>query len=122
MEHAFIIAFDHGTLRAAKAALPRATALHLAGGMRHGQACTQADLDALIAGARTAHFDGLNLGDDWSIDATLVQRVHEAGLLCHVWTVNDPARARFLADAGVDGIATDRPGWIRRHLAADSPA
>lgn len=38
-----------------------------------------------------------------------VREAHRAGLVVHVWTVNDAARMRALADLGVDGIVTDRP-------------
>jgi len=31
--------------------------------------------------------------------------------------VNDPKVARRMADLGVDGITTDRPGWLRERLA-----
>jgi glycerophosphoryl diester phosphodiesterase len=33
--------------------------------------------------------------------------MHASGLVVNVWTVNDGARARALADFGVDGIITD---------------
>ena len=121
-ERVFLIAFDHGTLRAAKAALPRATTLHLAGGSWENKTRTVADLDALIAQARAEGFDGLNLGNDWPIDAAFVKRVHDAGLKFYVWTVNDAERARHLAASGVDGITTDRPGWIREALPEEAAA
>jgi glycerophosphoryl diester phosphodiesterase len=38
------------------------------------------------------------------------------GRIVNVWTVNDDAEARRLADAGVDGVITDRPGAIRAAL------
>ncbi|MEU1864551.1 glycerophosphodiester phosphodiesterase [Streptomyces gardneri] len=45
----------------------------------------------------------------------LVAELHAAGVKVNVWTVNDPARWRALADLGVDGIITDRAtelaGW-----------
>ncbi|GEB58576.1 glycerophosphodiester phosphodiesterase [Streptomyces gardneri] len=45
----------------------------------------------------------------------LVAELHAAGVQVNVWTVNDPARWRALADLGVDGIITDRAtelsGW-----------
>lgn len=34
------------------------------------------------------------------------------GAIVNVWTVNDPERARALADAGVDGLVTDAPRKI----------
>ena len=41
-----------------------------------------------------------------------------AGLRVYVWTVDSPAKARQLAGAGVDGITTNRPGWLRQRLGA----
>lgn len=114
------ICFDAETLRCAKAAVPRVKALHLAGGTREGEKRTDADLDALIAGAVSAGFDGLDLGADWPLDAGQVGRIHAAGLQCHVWTVNEAARARALSVAGVDGLTTDRPGWLRRQLGSSA--
>ncbi|MEK9864606.1 MAG: glycerophosphodiester phosphodiesterase family protein, partial [Verrucomicrobiota bacterium] len=35
------------------------------------------------------------------------------------YTVNDPADARRLMEAGVDGITTDRPGFLREQLGLD---
>lgn len=112
-----LIAFDYETLKAAKAALPEATTLYLASGINEtGQPRTITDLDALITQAVAAGFDGLNLDHDWPIDAALVQRVHGAELKLYVWTINDIERARYLMETGVDGISTDRPGWIRANL------
>jgi glycerophosphoryl diester phosphodiesterase len=33
---------------------------------------------------------------------------HKAGVLVHVWTINDPEKMSQLIHAGVDGIVTDR--------------
>lgn len=111
-----VIAFDFELLRAVRTALPQVRVLHLAGGRENDRQCAQSDLDALIVAARTAGFHGLNLGDDWPWDAAMVQRIHQAGLRCYVWTVNEAARARYLAGLGVDGITTDQPGYIRQQL------
>ena len=40
-----------------------------------------------------------------------------AGLRLYVWTVDDPAVAKRMVGLGVDGITTDRPGWLREQLA-----
>ena len=76
------------------------------------------DLDALIARAKEAGLDGLNLNYNFPLDKAAVDRIRSAGLKCYVWTVNDTPIARRLVEAGVDGITTDRPGALRRELAS----
>lgn len=50
-------------------------------------------------------------------DPTTIETVHDQGQQILVWTEDDPAQARRLADAGVDIICTNEPGLIRQHLA-----
>ena len=42
-----------------------------------------------------------------------VRAAHRAGLLVHVWTVNERSTMHELLDIGVDGIMTDRPRVLR---------
>ncbi len=49
-----------------------------------------------------------------SIDAKLVDAVHDSGAQLHLWTVNDPHDMRRFLDMGVDGIVTDRPDLLNR--------
>ena len=42
--------------------------------------------------------------------------VKAAGLKLYVWTVDDPQEAARLLGFGVDGITTNRPGWLREQL------
>lgn len=73
-------------------------------------------IDDLIKQAKAAGLDGLDLEAKFPIDAAFVQKIHAAGLKLYTWTVDDPAVARAFAAAGVDGLTTNRPGWMRGQL------
>lgn len=46
---------------------------------------------------------GLNI-----VSPRLVKTYHKAGVMVHVWTINDPEHMKKLLAAGVNGIVTDR--------------
>lgn len=75
--------------------------------------------EELIATAKSLGVDGLDLQARPVIDAAYVKAVKDAGLAIHVWTMDDPAEARRLAEAGVESITTNRPGFLRRELGLD---
>jgi glycerophosphoryl diester phosphodiesterase len=51
------------------------------------------------------------------VNPELVARAHDLGLALNTWTVDDPDRARTLADWGVDAIITNVPDVILAALA-----
>lgn len=104
-----IITFDIETARQARLLWPDRRVLGLAA-VRKEQQSAPSDvwLTPLLSTARELRLDGLDFGVFPGLDRDAVQRVKSAGLLCYVWTVNDPAEARRLAAAGVDAITTDR--------------
>jgi glycerophosphoryl diester phosphodiesterase len=71
--------------------------------------------------ARQAGIDGLNFRMNGVIEPGVVEQVRQAGLQVSVWTVNTQDEARQAIHAGVDGITTDRPGWLRELLDGLSP-
>jgi glycerophosphoryl diester phosphodiesterase len=75
-------------------------------------------VEQLIRKAKAAGLDGLDVGRAPAIDRDFVRRVKQAGLELFVWTVNSPEEARGLQAAGVDGVTTDRPGWLKERLTA----
>ena len=66
------------------------------------------------AAARWLHVDALH-PQDAQVDEALLRRCHARGLPVHVWTVNDPARMRQLAAAGVGALIGDRPEDLARY-------
>jgi glycerophosphoryl diester phosphodiesterase len=61
--------------------------------------------------------DGLALQSTFPIAAAWVEKAKAAGLRIFVWTVDDAALAKKLAACGVEGLITNRPGWLREQLA-----
>jgi glycerophosphoryl diester phosphodiesterase len=59
--------------------------------------------------------DGVDL--EYSVvNEEVMNKAKELGMEVLVWTVDDPAEARRVADLGVKGITTNRPGWLREQL------
>ena len=70
----------------------------------------------LARDANRARLDGVDFGNSPAVGREFVQTLKDAGLEVYVWTVNDPAQARRFRELGVEGITTDRPGWLREQL------
>jgi glycerophosphoryl diester phosphodiesterase len=69
-----------------------------------------------IARATEGGLDGLDVGVKGPITRQFVEKAKAAGLQVYVWTVDSRSKAKALMAAGVDGIATNRPGWMREKL------
>jgi len=110
-----IIGFDYETMLQTKAQFPRLRVFWLVGADKNKKYPPVKDL---IAKARAASLDGLNLEQGFPIDSAFVKQVRKAGLKLYTWTVDDPVVARRLAEAGVDGFTTNRPKWLREQLSA----
>ncbi len=68
-------------------------------------------LDEAVDFAVRIGAEGVSIWERDLIAADLT-RIHAAGLLAWVWTVNDPARAAELIRDGADAICTDEPAEI----------
>ncbi len=116
-----LIAFDFDVITAAKKRMPRVKAYWLYGTTPKVDKETGKVSDRpeeLLARCRAAGLDGLDLKYDSALGPEFIQQLRAAGLGLYVWTVNEPEVAIRLARLGVDGITTDRPGWLREQLAA----
>jgi len=109
-----LISFSYEVVRDSKERMPQYQALWLASSDKNTR--EYPPVEQLIEKARAARLDGLDLHFGFPIDRDFVAKVRRAGLQLHVWTVDDPKVARRLAAAGVDGITTNRPEWLRRQF------
>lgn len=73
------------------------------------------DVEAKWQNVVKAGLDGINL--HYSIvDEALIKKAHKLGLGVLCWTVNNMEEVNRLISIGIDGITTDRPGYIREGL------
>jgi glycerophosphoryl diester phosphodiesterase len=111
-----IITFSYDMAKAAKARFPRHAVAWLHDYKEHSETKQLPRIEDLIAKARAAKLDGLDLNHRFPIDKAFVEKVHAAGLKLYTWTVDDAAIAKAEIAAGVDGITTNRPEWLRQEL------
>jgi glycerophosphoryl diester phosphodiesterase len=69
-----------------------------------------------IALAKKHKFEGLNVWAGKMLDKSMIDQIHDAGLLAYCWTLDDLEKAKKLLDWGIDAITTNRAHWIKRHL------
>jgi glycerophosphoryl diester phosphodiesterase len=114
-----IIAFDYDTICKTKKWLPQIECAWL---ISFKPDARKPDPEALkeeiIQRAHCAGLDGLDLNFAGPLDREFVQKARTAGLKVFVWTVDDADAATRMIDLGVDGIATNRPAWLREQLAS----
>jgi len=111
-----IIGFGLETVTASKQLMPDIPTYWLVGTKKDEQTEAWIPHDTTLADqAAAAGLDGLNV--HWAgVTKEFAKSVKDKGLGLYVWTVDDSAEAIRLAKLGVDGITTNRPGWLRSEL------
>jgi glycerophosphoryl diester phosphodiesterase len=99
-----------------KRAVPQCPAYWVVEFKRDTNGAWQPQPGDILNKTENAKLDGLDLMATGPIDAAFSQQIRSAGLGICVWTVDDPILARRLIDLGVQGITTNRPGWLREQL------
>ncbi len=84
---------------------------------REKKAYGNPSLTDLIAKAKGAGLDGLDVNYRGPFEKGFVEQLAAEGMELYVYTVDDPIDARRLADIGVAGITTNRPAYLRNELA-----
>jgi glycerophosphoryl diester phosphodiesterase len=110
-EQLVFISFQASSLTALVPHFPKSQFLYL-----HSHKA-ETNIEALIELAQQAKFTGLNLQQNWPLDALAVAKVRAAGLSLYTWTIDDPAKAKVWMELGVDGITTNQPAQMRKALA-----
>ena len=117
-EHVVIISFHADAVAECKKRLPHLKAYWLCGFKEKDDGTPPPTADEVIATLNRCRADGLDAqAVPENFNAAFVDQLRDAGYgEFHVWTVDDPAIARFYIDLGVASITTNRPGWLREKL------
>ena len=111
-----IIGFDLDTVKASKKRMPDIPTYWLVGTKKDEE--TEAWIphsESLVEQIAGTGLDGLNV--HWAgITETFARQVRAADLGLYSWTVNEPAEAKRLKGLGIQGLTTDRPGWLREQF------
>lgn len=117
-EQIVIISFHDEAVAEAKRQLPHLKAYWLTDYKEQQDGSLKPTADEVIATLRRTGADAVSskaLPEHFN--AAFIKRLREAGYEeFHVWTVDDPAIARFYCELGVSSITTNRPGWLREQL------
>jgi glycerophosphoryl diester phosphodiesterase len=119
-----IISFQSDTIAECKRRFPDVRA-HWLTGFKRDEATDEwtpaaASVAATVAACQA---DGVGMnGKREVIDAAFLSELRRGGVdEFHVWTIDDPADARYFQQLGAIGITTNRPGWIRERLPNAKP-
>ena len=116
-EELVIIGFGYETMKAAKKLFPQIPVFYLSAFKTNKETgAVTPSIDELIAKAKAAGLDGLNLHYAAPLDKEAVQKIKESNLQIYCWTVDDIGIAQKLQELGVQGLTTNRPLWLREQL------
>lgn len=73
-------------------------------------------LNETIRICKSAKLDGLDVQATKYLDKDVIHLVKNSGLKIYTWTVDDLERAKQLHFDGIDGITTNRAGWLKNKL------
>jgi glycerophosphoryl diester phosphodiesterase len=116
-EQTCLIGFSYDVMRAAKRELPELKCYWIVELRRNKETGRWSpQLATLIRKAKDAGLDGIDFGDAPALDREFVGKVKQSGLGVYTWTVDSVQEAKRLEQAGVDGITTNRPGFLKESL------
>ena len=109
--------FSHPVCIEAKQALPQVPVYLLIASRQNSPAgAWLPSLDEAVLNIKESGLDGMGANNSPLVDAASVQRVHSHGLKLNVYTIDQVDQARRLIALGIDGLITNRPGWLKDQL------
>lgn len=114
-EQTAVISFHAAVIADTKKSLPKLAAYWLCDPKPDKEPVWTAD--GLLAKAKSVQSDGLDLSVQPIVTAEFIARMKGEGLPVYVWTVDKVDVAKAMVAAGVVGITTNRPAWLREQLA-----
>ncbi|HEY3333033.1 MAG TPA: glycerophosphodiester phosphodiesterase family protein [Capsulimonadaceae bacterium] len=116
IEQLIVISFSAAAVAETKRQLPHCRAFYLSGSDSSAVGNSDAFWSRTIAAAKATEADGLDIEYRAVTDASVVRRVHEAGLALAVWTVDGASEATRLSALGVDSLTSNRAAWMASQL------
>ncbi len=107
------IGFDINTMKLIKDSLPKFESYWIVEGKYYRG---KSSLEETIAKSKSTGLDGLDVKAKKYLSKEVIQTVENSDLKIYTWTVDDPARAKQLYLDGIDGITTNRAGWLNNKL------
>src|SRR5688500_11759541 len=108
-----VISFQYDALQEVRKQLPKLKTLWLVShpapnAKKTANSKQPPTVDEMIRDAKAAKLTGLDLQHTWPLTKSDVQKIKDAGVELHVWTVNDVAIAKYWIDLGVGSSTADR--------------
>ena len=119
-ERIVMISFHSEIVRIFKQRFPERTALFLASSLCNEGGIREDRMEELFRTACEIKADGVDIFlAPQFISREFVRRIHDAGLKCAVWTVDQASAAKSWKDAGADAITSNCAAkvreWVRTH-------
>jgi len=107
------IGFNINTIKVLKEKLPEIGTYWIVEGKNYK---TKANLKQTITKCLSARLDGLDVQARKYLNKDVIHSVKNSGLKIYTWTADDPERAKRLYLDGIEGITTNRAGWLKNKL------
>jgi glycerophosphoryl diester phosphodiesterase len=107
------IGFNITTMKLLKETFPEIRVYWIVEGKHYN---SKGSLKETIRKCKSAKLDGLDVQARKYLTKDVIHNVKNSGLKIYTWTVDDPQRAKQLYLDGIDGITTNRAGWLKNKL------